>query len=217
MVSGDAKPLISAVIVAAGLSSRMGAFKPMLPLGDSTIIRWCVRSFQCVGVGDIVVVTGRDADRLAEHLAPLDVRCVLNENYASTDMFYSVQLGLRAVKRETAAIFFTPGDVPLFAPGSLFAMLEHQRQSGCGSVIPSFAGERGHPVLIHATAIADLLRYSGEDGLRGALSQPSLRTSILAVDDRGILLDADTPADYEQLQCYSRNMQNVQNGDVPFS
>ena len=206
--------MISAVIVAAGLSSRMGTFKPMLPLGDSTIIRRCIHSLQSAGAGDIVVVTGRDADRLAEHLAPLRIRCIQNENYATTDMFCSVQLGFRAVKQETGAVFFTPGDIPLFSPASLFAMIEHQRQSGCGSVIPSFAGETGHPVLIHAAAIPDLLRYSGGDGLRGALSRPSLRPSILAVDDPGILLDADTPADYAQLQRYSRS---VHIGDVPFS
>ena len=206
---------VSAIIAAAGLSSRMMAFKPLLPLGDSTVIRRCVHSFQNAGIEDIVVITGRNADLLEQHLAPFGVHCVINKDFAATDMFHSIKLGLQNISQDTNAVFFTPGDIPLFAPESLSSMLRCLWQTTHGVIIPSCDGVRGHPVLIKTSLIPTLLTYTGKDGLKGALSQPSIQMLILELEDRGLLLDADTPADYERLTSYENNRSMPADCDIP--
>ncbi|HLZ18614.1 MAG TPA: NTP transferase domain-containing protein, partial [Smithellaceae bacterium] len=63
---------IAAVIVAAGFSSRIGSFKPLLPMGSSTIIETAINTFRSIGVGNIVVITGYNAEVLEAHIAHTD-------------------------------------------------------------------------------------------------------------------------------------------------
>ena len=81
-----------AVILAAGISSRMGEFKPLLPMGEETVIRNVIRVLQTAGVSRILVVTGYQSKVLQEHLAHAGVMFVHNERFAQTKMFDSVRL-----------------------------------------------------------------------------------------------------------------------------
>ena len=83
----------SAVVAAAGLSSRMKAFKPLLPLADGTVIGAVITTLKRAGVDDIVVVTGYKADEMAVHLEKHEVRIVENKLYAESEMFDSIKLG----------------------------------------------------------------------------------------------------------------------------
>ena len=105
-----------AVIAAAGLSSRMGAFKPMLEIGDTTAVRRIITVLRSVGADPIVLVTGHRAEALETHVADLGVICVRNEQYRTTDMFASVSLGMARICTLCDQFFFTPVDVPLFSP-----------------------------------------------------------------------------------------------------
>ena len=112
-----------AVIAAAGLSSRMGAFKPMLEIGDTTAVRRIIAVLRSVGADPVVLVTGHRAEALEAHVADLDVICVRNERYRTTDMFDSVSLGMARVRTLCDQFFFTPVDVPLFSPETARALL----------------------------------------------------------------------------------------------
>jgi molybdenum cofactor cytidylyltransferase len=192
-----------AVVVAAGLSSRMKAFKPMLPLGDSTIICTLLAGLRSGGVSAVAVVTGHNAERLRAHLADLDVVCLFNGNYATTDMFGSARIGLAYMQERCDRIFFLPGDVPLFAPGSLRLMAEAMEASGSSIVIPACAGKKGHPVLIASRAVPDLLAYGGTQGLKGAMTAREGAVQVLELGDPGLTLDADRPEDYRRLLQYA--------------
>jgi molybdenum cofactor cytidylyltransferase len=193
---------IGAVIVAAGLSSRMKAFKPLLPLGGSTLIRSAVSRLRQGGAAPVAVVMGHNAEPLRKHLSDLDVDCLFNAEYAATDMFRSACIGMAHMREKTDRLFFLPGDVPLFDPQSLALMSDRMNHSGSDVVIPAYQGRRGHPVLIDNRAIATLLAYGGDRGLKGAMATLSGAVLVMEVADEGVIMDADSPEDYRQLVHY---------------
>jgi CTP:molybdopterin cytidylyltransferase MocA len=188
-----------AVIAAAGLSSRMDRFKPLLPLGGTTIIERIINTLRAGGVEDIAVVTGRDAARIEETLISYHISFVHNKGYASTDMFYSASMGLAFMAEHADAVFFTPVDVPLFTVNTIRLLTECLQNGGDHIVSPAHEGERGHPILMLPQAARELIRWKGGGGLRGAIDAYSGPGGILETDDPGILFDADTPEDYRFL------------------
>lgn len=196
----------TAVLAAAGLSSRMGAFKPTLPLGGESISRSLISSFSKAGALPVVVVTGFMGESLAVHLKDLPVRLVPNEAYETSEMFDSLRIGLSFLQQQDGPlpdkIFLCPADLPLIRPETISLMAAQDADT----VIPSFQGRKGHPVCIGASLIPQILSHGGRDGLRGALK--ALRTPILLlpVPDPGILMDADTKEDYERLKAVCREV-----------
>ena len=91
---------IGAVVAAAGLSSRMGAFKPLLPFDGTTVIRRCIANLRDAGASEIVVVTGHRGEELAAHLRGSGVIIAHNDRYEETQMFDSLCIGLRALSRQ---------------------------------------------------------------------------------------------------------------------
>ena len=183
---------IGAVVAAAGLSSRMGAFKPLLPFDGSTVIGRCVANLRGAGAEEIVVVTGHRGEELAEALRGSGVRCVHNPDYARTQMFDSLRLGLRALSPGCDAVLLTPGDVPLVRRETIRALLDERGGFAC----PVCGGRRGHPVALDAAFLPALLGWSGEGGLRGAVAALGIPVFPVETDDAGMLLDLDTPEDY---------------------
>ena len=184
-----------AVIVAAGLSSRMGAFKPLLPLGESTLISTVITAFRRAGADPIVLITGHRAEELEAHVAGTGVHCIRNENYRTTDMFASAAIGMAHIRDKCDQFFFTPGDVPLFSDATLHTLLT------CGAPLckPVCGGKDGHPILIRCNLVDAILRSGGEGGLKGALDRCSTEMVSVPVDDTGTLYDADTPEAYRKL------------------
>ena len=188
-----------AVIAAAGLSSRMKDFKPLLALGDSTVIRTTINKYIQAGCSPVIVVTGKNAALLKEHLKDLPVECVYNPEYETCDMFDSVKLGMEAIKGRCSRFFFSPADIPLVKTDTLIKMINAD-----GPVVKPLFGEKsGHPVLISGELIRPVLEADVPGGLKGALSYALALSGLsemkLDTDDPGILLDADTPSDYEKI------------------
>jgi molybdate transport repressor ModE-like protein len=189
---------VGALIVAAGMSSRMGDFKPMLNIGSISIAQRVVATFQQAGVDRIVVVTGYNADLLERHLAGSGLIFLRNENYESTQMFDSARIGLAYLRDKCDRILFTPVDIPLFTAGTVRALLESDAELAC----PVCGGVTGHPTLIASRLVEGILADPGEGGLRGALERSGVQMLQIPVEDKGILHDADTPEDYRALLRY---------------
>ncbi len=189
---------LGAVITAAGMSSRMGKFKPMLSIGSISVAQRIIATLQQSGVSKIVVVTGYNAELLERHLANSGVIFLRNENYENTEMFDSACIGLRYLRKKCSRILFTPVDIPLFRADSVEKLLKRQSDA----VFPICAGQQGHPILLSSKIIDGILNYNGEGGLAGALRNLDISRAYVYIEDEGILYDADTPEEFDKLLEY---------------
>lgn len=193
---------ISALVLAAGYSSRAPGFKPLLPLGDTSVIEKTIASLRQAGVGDVTVVVGHRADELVPVLDALAVRHVFNECYPE-GMFSSVVAGVRSLRPEVEAFFLLPADTPMVRSHTVKLLGRAYKKTGADVVYPVFQGQRGHPPLISARLSPAVLAWNRPGGLRLLLEQYEPRAVEVAVLDEGILMDIDTPADYHKIvECY---------------
>lgn len=185
-----------AVVVAAGHKSSVSSFSPMLPIGDSTVIRRIIITLKRSGIDPVVVVTGKQGDEVEKHIAGLRVICLRNQNYGNTQMYNSICLGLNYIEDLCDRVFILPAKFPMFLPETIKRMMDMDAQVAC----PVFEGRRGHPVLVSSDIIGKLLNYKGEKGLRGALRQVDVDRCAweVEVEDQGIILAVETDEDRAQ-------------------
>lgn len=206
---------LQGLIAAAGMSSRMDGFKPLMELNGFPMIRMTVQSLKNAGIRDITVVTGCRHREMEAVLLPLGVQVVENRAYRETDMFASFRLGLSRLleKAETDAVFFLPGDIPLVSPESMGRMKQGVcRAAGdTEALLPMADGNAAHPPVILAGGCEKVLRYGGEGGLRGAFAR--MRTEPVELSgDPGALADADYRRDFEKLTVYAKKHKGVSEG-----
>ena len=183
-----------AIILAAGLSSRMGANKVLLPWRDGQPLARHVALKYTAAISQIIVVTGRDAAKVRAALTELPVTCVHNPDYATGEMLSSVKAGLRALPNDLAAAFIQPADMP-GVPAAVIGQLLAEHEEGW-NVAPMREGQRGHPVLLDRAYWRAMLDLPAAAKPRDALAGSRLR--LVEVEDEGVLLDVDTRAGYER-------------------
>lgn len=187
----------AALILAAGRSSRMGAFKPLLPLGPKKVIGHAVDLFRKAGVADILVVAGFEAERLVPVLEELGAGWVINRDY-DRGMFSSLQAGMRRLAGTGDAFFVLPADHPFVKPSTVLSLMkafDKEKETICR---PSYQGRRGHPPLIPAGLTPAILTFNEPGGLRALLSRYEEQTLNVECGDPGILMDLDTVEQYAQ-------------------
>lgn len=184
------------MVLAAGLSRRMGNPKINLPWGDVTILGQVVRTLAEAGVDDIVIVTGGTPVEGTDRWLGLPFRLVHNPDYASGEMLSSLRAGLGALPGETEAVLIALGDMPAVPVEAIRSVLEAWRSSHASLVVPSYQMRRGHPWLVTPQLWPALLSLQSPATLRTFLNQHQAAIQYVNVDSPGILLDLDTPADY---------------------
>jgi len=228
----------AAIIPVAGLSSRMGSFKPLIMLNGFPLIELTVQSALDGSVSTVSVVTGCQADEVQTALThqEADTSSVIgleplayppedtllfsyNPEYETSDMFSSIQLGLQALLRcETLqapeAVFILPGDMPGVSPKTFVALQEKWREAKSSVLVPCYEGRRGHPLLISHECFAAVLQPLRDSSLNSHAA--GLRDALAGfewcefeVDDPGILLDADTPEALEELDAHIHKTRGV--------
>lgn len=191
----------SALILAAGLSSRMGRFKPLLPLGEVSVVERVINCFRTVGVDDICVAVGHRAEDLRPKLRTAGVAIAENPRFRE-GMFSSIQAGLAQIDPRSHGVFILPVDIPLVRPATLQLLMEAcaQRHNPGTTIHPVFDGQRGHPPLIPADLITAIRNHNGVGGLRAILEAPTARAVEVQVPDRFILQDMDHPERYKAMK-----------------
>lgn len=183
------------LIVAAGLGQHKGEFDPMKKIGDITIVKRLVLTFQQAGISPIVLITGFQAEEVEYHLSDYEVVFLRNENYNQTQMFDSAKMGFQYLLDKCEQVVFTKVDVPLFTKETVKKIINAK-----GDVVtPSYQGKAGHPICIQKELIKGVLNYKGTDGMRGFLQSIGEKRKFLEVDDQGILYDVDEIKEYETL------------------
>ncbi len=189
---------IAAMVLAAGLSSRMSEFKPLLKFGTKTVLERVVEAFWHAGVEDVRVVVGHREHDLIPILQQRHVRWIKNERYQE-GMLSSVKAGVASIEQDIDGFFVTPVDIPLVRTSTITAIVDAFRESGKLICYPNFLGRRGHPPLISTQYRDEILLWDKPGGLKGFLQQKEVEAIDLTVQDEGILLDMDTLEDYQRL------------------
>jgi len=189
----------SALIPAAGLSSRMHQYKPLLPMGATTMIQAAISLFIDAGIKNIIVVTGHNHDRLAPLVEAAGARPVFNPRY-ETGMFSSVKKGVEPLSGSPPGFFLLPVDIPAIRPSTISIIYEAFEKNSDRLVIPEFNGRTGHPPLIPTRMIPAIKAMGPEGNLRQVLFEDKEPIVRLPVHDRAILMDADTPGAYERIK-----------------
>jgi molybdenum cofactor cytidylyltransferase len=188
---------IGAVVLAAGLSRRMGEPKLVLPWAERTVIEQVVGTLQAAGVGEVVVVTGGFREQVQTALANWPVKLTYNPDHVVSEMLVSLQVGARELSGEIAALLVVLGDQPLIEAGVVRAVVAAYRAGGAKIIIPSYQMRRGHPWLVERSLWPHLLSLTPEQTMRDFLTAHSGEIQYVTVDSPGILKDMDTPEDYQ--------------------
>ncbi|MBI9082808.1 MAG: NTP transferase domain-containing protein [Desulfobacterales bacterium] len=191
-------PHVVAIILAAGRSSRMGRLKPLLPLAERTVIERLVSVFHQAGVADVGVVVGYRGGEIAQALRDAPVRIIENAHF-DRGMYSSVQAGVRAFDPVPDGLFVLPADIPLVRPWTLQCLMHRFSEDSSKVVHPCLLGERGHPPLLPGSLVRQIAEDTVDTGLHRVLEANAHRNVDQEVADRYILIDVDTPGDYESL------------------
>lgn len=191
----DRQSVIAGVILAAGASTRFGALKQLLPWGAGTMLSTVVDTALASSARPVVVVLGKRADECRAALGDRPVTVVVNAAWQDGQST-SVRAGLAALPDEVEAVLFLLADQPTITVATVEAVIDRYRASRAPVVWPEVDGRRGNPVLFDRRLFPELWALRGDVGGRPVLQAHGARAERVAVDDRGILLDIDTPADY---------------------
>ena len=198
---------IGAVILAAGYSSRMGAFKPGLHIGDETVISRLVGSFRAAGISDIVVVSGHNRQELWSLINGLEVTESYNENYPK-GMFTSIQAGVQKTDKALRGFFLIPVDCPLLEAETIDLLVSNIRDDS-SFVVPCYRGKKGHPLYIPMKYRDEILSCDGNGGLKAITDKYDDQMIRIETGRESTVMDMDTPAAYEELKSfYQRGMKS---------
>ena len=198
---------ISAVVMAAGMSTRMGRSKLDLSYGDSTIIGEVLRALDQGGVEEIVVVLGghETSVKIASLEAVPRVRFVYNADYETTQMLDSFKVGLQNVDANTQAVFVVPGD-SIIRSGTVRALIRRFIIQPGKIYVPSFNMRRGHPWLISSRFRTELIELDSGKTFRDFLDMNKNKIIYINLESNEILMDIDTLKDYTSLNAHSHSL-----------
>ncbi len=190
--------MISAILLAAGQSKRMGQPKMLLPWGKSTVIEQVMTTFLKAGVEDLIVVTGGARAQVESVISAYPVRKVYNNDHASGEMLSSIQCALRVMPDDSQATLIGLGDQPQIQEGSVRLICEAYRDNRSPLIVPSFQMRRGHPWLVARPLWNEILALRPPESTRDFLNRHTDEIRYVSVNTPSILADLDTPEDYQR-------------------
>jgi molybdenum cofactor cytidylyltransferase len=189
---------VAAILLAAGQSTRMGAFKQLLPFGNKTVIENCIDYLSEGGADPIVVVVGHRAEDIRAHLQHLAVRFALNPDPES-EMGASIACGARELPADSEAVLIAPTDFPAIPAAVVTILIDSWRTRPARLLAPKYEGRGGHPVLIDLCFREQLLNLDPQRGLRGLFDEHREVTLRVPVNSPFVARDIDTWDDYRAL------------------
>lgn len=206
--------ITSAIILAAGLSSRMGDFKPLMKLREKTVIENLIDSVIEAEIDQIIIVLGFRGKDLENHIKNnykydlKKISFVYNENYKETDMLTSIKIGIRNLNY-CDGFYIIPGDMPAIKKDTFIILKNSMINTKSEVVFATLDGYKKHPPLIAFDFKDNILNYEGEGGLRGIWEIYNININYVSVKDYGCVIDIDTQKDYEELIKYINNRDNI--------
>jgi molybdenum cofactor cytidylyltransferase len=191
--------MISAILLAAGESKRMGLPKQLLTWQGKNLLQHSLESLINSAADEIILVLGHEADQIQETLPELPIKIVVNPDYKQ-GMASSLRRGLLAIDPGSEAFLVLLGDQPGIGPEIINTLIRAFRQAERkrGIVRPVYRGKRGHPVLISTRYLKEALQLRGDVGARRILMDHPEDILEIEITSDVILRDIDTPDEYQE-------------------
>lgn len=190
--------MITAIVLAAGLSKRMGQPKMLLPWGSKRVIGQVVDTLIDSGISDILVVAGALHTEIRDALKDKKCQVVVNPHYANGEMTTSLQTGLSHVNRQTNEVLVVLGDQPFLQKQTISLLINASSGSEKLIVMPSFQNKRGHPWIIKNGCWQEIMSIKAPYTLRDFLCQHEHEIEYVLVENDSIIRDMDTQEDYKR-------------------
>jgi molybdenum cofactor cytidylyltransferase len=200
--------MISALVPAAGMSTRLGSNKLLLLFKGKPLIAHAVDTLLACAVDEVIVVLGHEADRVSAAIGERRVRFVENRDYHQ-GLGSSVRAGVAALSSRTGAIMIYLPDQPLLEPGEINLLIRAFVEAGKSRkniVVPLFRGQRGNPVMVDASYQAAILAVAGETGCRRVIKQHPDQVLTVEMKTDHVIRDVDTMEEYERLIAETQNL-----------
>jgi molybdenum cofactor cytidylyltransferase len=190
---------VHGLVLAAGKSERMGSPKPLLPLGGKTFLERVVDSLEAAPLAGYHIVLGHQAPLIIQRLPRFREKVILNPEYERGQLS-SLTAGLQALDWNSLdGILLCLIDHPLLSPDLIRTLVETFSIRPAPIIIPVCRGKRGHPVIFARSLFAELMQAPPEQGAVAVVCRHQQEILHLEVEDEGILMDVDTPEEYENL------------------
>jgi molybdenum cofactor cytidylyltransferase len=193
--------MLSAVALAAGLSTRMGKNKLLLDFKTKPLITHAVDTLLASEVDEVVVVLGHEADKVRDKLQGRQVRLVQNPDYCE-GLSTSVRVGVRAVSPQAEGIMIYLADQPLLESADLNYIVRaftYAKTVNKRIVVPVFNGQRGNPVILDSSYKEAILGVVGDIGCRGVIKRYPDEVFVIEMENDHVVRDVDNIDDYEQV------------------
>jgi len=191
--------MISAIILAAGLSSRMGRNKLLLPLGKQSIIEHVVEIVSKSRVDEIIVVLGKDAKDIELVLDRFEIKTILNSDYVDGQST-SVKVGIKAINNRSEGALFFMGDQPMIKVEIINNIIDEFLNSDNSIIVPTYNTKRGNPVLFGSRWFSDLNQVQGDKGGRDILKNNLDQVGFIEISDDLFLKDIDDDVVYQEIK-----------------
>jgi len=191
----DKPAFVSAILLAAGESKRMGEPKLLLPLGSGTILGYTTDNLLSSRVDEVIVVLGAEAQEMEKAIVGKPVRVVFNPDYRQ-GMSTSLIAGLKQVSSRAHRIMVALSDQPLIDKRTYNRLIEESLNSGKGIVIPTYQARRGNPIIFAVGYKEELLRLEGDVGGREIVKRHPDDVLEVAVDSESVIININTMDDY---------------------
>ncbi len=183
---------VSAILLAAGRSSRMGKLKQLMPLGENTILEQTLDNLLGSKVIEVIVVLGHKAEEITKRLSGRPVKLVVNPLYRK-GMGTSIAAGLKFVDSQAQAVMLVLGDQPYVDSPTINRLIDAFGTNKKGIIIPTHKKQRGHPLIFDRKYQAQLHNLSGDIGGREIIRQNPEDVLEVPVKCEGVVIDIDTP------------------------
>ncbi len=194
---------VTAIILAAGRSSRFGRLKQLEKLGKMTLLERTLDVVKRSRVDRVMIVLGYRAAKILETLNTAGAQVVINHRYAS-GLSSSLNVGLDAAGEKTDAVLIVLADQPFLSVSIVNRIITGHKRTQLPIVVPTYKGVQGNPVLIEKSLFPELRRLSGDMGAKEVIRRHADKVLRLKLDDLRYLSDIDTEQDLRRIQAFSK-------------
>jgi molybdenum cofactor cytidylyltransferase len=196
--------MISAILLAAGESNRMGQPKQLMPFDQSTIVEGAIDNLLNSAVSEIIVVLGYRYEEILKTIAGKPVKIAINPDYRQ-GISASIIAGLKQVDKRARAVLIALGDQPFVDSQTISSLVEAFITDNRGIIIPVYQGRRGNPVIFAIKYKGELLNLKGDIGGREIIKRHPDDVLEVAVNCEGVLIDIDTMENYTSMMTFNPN------------